>query len=206
MIKINQICAKLPMIEQEIQSRLTSESGSMYENDLRRDLNLTQNCKDMPCKYYHEIATKARTLKRLEDLYDCRDQKDMSTWERHQCAEDDAKIQHYQDRLGSHDFLGRQEFFSSRMTYLNMFKMFENIDMLNIKVKKMKHQLKDLYCGDATPMSSGGPSTTPGAGPAGSARGAGGESGDMKSEVVDLRRELNASLAQIQELKSDKAI
>jgi len=87
-----------------------------------------------------------------------------------------------------------------------MFKMFENIDMLNIKVKKMKGQLKDLYCGDATPMSSGGPSTTPGPGPAGSARGPGGESGDMKSEVVDLRRELNASLAQIQELKSDKDI
>jgi len=80
------------MIEQEIQSRLTSDSGSMYENDLRRDLNLTQNCKDMPCKYYAEIATKARTLKRLEDLYDCRDEKDMSSWERHQCAEDDAKI------------------------------------------------------------------------------------------------------------------
>lgn len=73
-----------------------------------------------------------------------------------------------------------------------MFRMFENVDMLNIKVKKMKHQIRDLYCGPSSSMSSGdagkgagpGPMTTPG-----------GDGGDMKSEVVELRRELNASLA-----------
>jgi hypothetical protein len=106
----------------------------------------------MPEKYYDQIAMKARTLKRLEDLYDTMDMKDMSPWERHQCAEDDAKIQHYQDRLAKYDFLGRQEFFESRISYLNIFKTFENIDMLNIKVRKMKTQLKDLYSGKTTPM------------------------------------------------------
>lgn len=203
MIKIKQILAKLPRIEAEIQSRLSSDSGSLYENDLRRDLNCVKSCKEMPEKTYKEIEAKARTLKRLEDLYDCVDMKDMSAWERHQCAEDDAKIQHYQDRLGKHDFLGRQDFFQARVTYLNIFKMFENIDMLNIKVKKMKHQLKDLYTGGGSTLSSGDLKKDTFAGgmftPAG-------EGGDMKSEVVELRRELNASLAQIQELKTDRMI
>lgn len=160
----------------------------MYANDLRRDLNCVQTCKDMPEKFYDQIAMKAKTLKRLEDLYDVMDEKDMSPWERHQCAEDEAKIQHYQERLAKYDFLGRQDFFKSRVSYLNIFKSFENVDMLNIKVKKMKHQLKDLYTDRNTPLSAGDLRAE--------SRGAGAPP-DMKGEVVDLRRELNASLAQI---------
>lgn len=128
-------------------------------------------------------------MNRLEDLYDCVAEKDMSPWDRHQCAEDEAKILHYQERLSQHDFHGRLDFFQSRVTYLNIFRMFENVDMLNIKIKKMKHQLKDLYSGKDTPVNpedlkkdSFSAGFTPGA-------------KDVKSEVVELRRELNASMA-----------
>merc|ERR1719487_1263116 len=127
----------------------------------------------------------------------------MTPWQRHQCAEDDAKIQHYQDRIAQYDFLGRLDFFSSRVTYLNIFRTFENVDMLNIKVKKMKHQLRDLYQDKMTPINPGDLKKdtfaagmfTPGGGNA-----------EMTAEVMELRRELNASLAQIQELKTDRMI
>jgi len=63
--------------------------------------------------------------------------------------------------------------------------------MLNIKVKKMKHQLKDLYTDKPSTMSPG--DLRKDTFTAGMYTGGGNQ--DMKSEVVELRRELNASLA-----------
>jgi len=108
----------------------------------------------MPEKFYKDIEQKARVLCRLEELYDVRDKADMSPWEKHQCSEDEAKIQYFQDRIAQYDYLGRLDLFNGRINYLNIFKYLDNIDMLNIKVKKMKHQVMDLYMNKSTPIDS----------------------------------------------------
>lgn len=64
--------------------------------------------------------------------------------------------------------------------------------LLDIKIRKMKHQLKDLYMNKDTPMDGNDlkkDTFTGNFNPGGSS--------DMQGEVGDLRRELNASLAQI---------
>jgi len=199
MIKIKRVCAKLPRIEAEIEKRL-EDTRNVYTKDLKRDLNAVTMMKDMPEKYYDEIAKKAQCLARLEELYDVEDPKSQSPWEKHQNVEDEVKTKYYEERLAKHDYLGRLSFFKSRITLMGVFKMQDNIDMLNIKAKKMKHQLKDLYDNKVTAID---PSElkkdtftnnmfTP-------------EDG-LKGEVTELRRELNMSLKEIKELKNDRVM
>lgn len=154
----------------------------------------------MPEKFYEEIAEKAQVLRRLEELYDVQDPKAISAWEKHQCVEDEVKTKYYEDRLKSHDYLGRLDFFKSRITIMGMFMMQDNLDMLNIKVKKMKHQLKDLYENKATPLDPADLKKDTFTNNMYS------DGGNVAGEVADLRRELNASLKEIRELKNDRVI
>lgn len=155
----------------------------------------------MPEQYYDEIEAKANTLSRLEELYDVTDPAAQSAWEKHQDVEDSVKTKYYEDRLAENDYLGRLDFFKSRITFLSVFRMQDTIDMLNIKVKKMRHQLKDLYENKVTPLDGKdlkrdtftNNMNTP-------------SDQGLQTEVNDLRRELNASLVEIKELKNDRLI
>lgn len=66
------------------------------------------------------------------------------------------------------------------------------MELLKIKIKKMKHQLKDLYMNKDTPMNKDDQRDTF----TGNFNPSGGSS-DIQGDVGDLRRELNMSLAQI---------
>lgn len=84
---------------------------------------------------------------------------------------------------------------------MSVFRMQDNIDMLNIKVKKMKHQLKDLFENKVTPLDASelkkDTFTNNMFKPT---------DGNLKDEVNDLRRELNSSQVEIKELKNDRLI
>jgi len=200
MIKIKRVLSKLPRIEAEINNRL-ADTRNVYQKDLEKDLSAVGTVPKMPEMYYEDIEEKARCLCRLEELYDVLDPKAQSPWEKHQCVEDDVKTKYYEERLSKYDYLGRLAFFKSRITLMSVFRMQDNIDMLNIKVKKMKHQLKDLYENKVTPLDGAelkkdtftNNMFSPG-------------DEDLKGEVNDLRRELNASLKEIKELKNDRLL
>ena len=144
MICIKRVLSKLPRIEAEIENRLASPS-TVYQKDLSKDLRMVKAVCDMPEEFYDEICAKAECLCRLEELYDVLDPSAQSAWERHQCVEDDVKTKHYEELLAKHDYLGRLDYFKGRITLMSVFTMQDNVDMLNIKIKKMKHQLRDLY-------------------------------------------------------------
>lgn len=144
MIKIKRVLMKLPRIEAEIENRL-GDTRNVYQKDLSKDLCMVQTVCDMPEKFYDEIAAKAECLCRLEELYDVLDPSAQSAWERHQCVECEVKTKHYEDILAKNDYLGRLAYFKGRISLMSVFTMQDNVDMLNIKIKKMKHQLRDLY-------------------------------------------------------------
>jgi len=212
MIKIKRVCHKLPRIEAEIRERL-ADTRNVYTSGLNSDLAQVCRVHEMPCDFYDEIEEKAKCLCRLEELYDVLDAGAQSPWEKHQCVEDECKVKYYEERLAKHDYLGRLDFFSKRITLMSVFKMNDSVDMLNIKVKKMKHQLKDLYENKNTPLDGESlkkDTFTKGmfSPPEEDVVGTVGDSvGDaVRGEVNDLRRELNSSLKEIKELKNDRLL